>query len=128
MKFLALSLSTTVVVLILGYLPTIRLSGKDSVTEMVAGCCISFVASVIGMIPVWLAQRNPSGNVAMAVLASTVVRFFVALVLSLVVALSGLLSTTPLLLWVAISYMVLLLTDTIYAVQISKSHLASKTQ
>lgn len=127
MKFLALSLSTTVAVLILGYLPTIRLAGKDAVTEMVAGCCISFVASVIGMIPVWLAQRNPSGNVAMAVLASTVVRFFVALVLSLAVAMSGLMKITPLLLWVAISYLVLLITDTLYLVQISKSHIASKT-
>ena len=127
MKFLALSLSTTVAVLILGYLPTIRLAGKDAVTEMVAGCCISFVASLIGMIPVWLAHRNPSGNVAMAVLASTVVRLFVAMVLSLSIALSGLMKITPLLLWVAISYLVLLLTDTVYVVQLSKSQIASKT-
>ena len=127
MKFLALSLSTTVAVLILGYLPTIRLAGKDAITEMVAGCCISFVASLIGMIPVWLAQRNPSGNIAMAVLASTVVRLFVAMVLSLSIALSGLMKITPLLLWVAISYLVLLLTDTVYAVQLSKSRITSKT-
>ena len=126
MKFLALTLGTTVTVMILGYMPTIRLAGEDAISSMVAGCCISLVASVIGVIPVILARRSRSGNVPMSILASTVLRFFVALVLALTVALSDWLKTTPLLIWVSVSYLVLLFADTFYAVRLSKSGSARK--
>ncbi len=119
-KFLAWSLGLTAAVLVAGYWPTVRLAGSEAVGGMLAGCGISLVASWIGAIPIALARREAGVETAQAILLSTGLRFAVVLVLALSVALSGWFARPALLTWVAISYVVLLPADTLYAVRLNR--------
>ena len=128
MKFLVLSFVATLIIVSLGYLPTLRIAGNDAINAMIAGCFISFIASGIGVIPVLLAQRETTSNITQAILVSTGLRFLVVLVLTLSIALSGWFETAPLLIWVAISYMALLSIDTLFLVRVSKSNPDTKKE
>lgn len=128
MKFLAISFAVTLVTAGLGYLPTLRIAGENAIIAMIAGCCISFIASGIGVVPVLLAQREPTSNITQAILISTGLRFVVVLMLTLSIALSGWFETAPLLIWVAISYMALLTIDTLFLVRVSKSNPNTKKE
>jgi len=127
-RFGAMAVGVTAVMLAIGYFPTRRLGGTDAVVAMLAACGISMVASVIGALPIAAAARAPGGQVVQAVLLSTGVRLMVVLVLALSVALSGWFERTPLLVWVGISYLFLLVTDTIYAVRFIGTAQGSKKE
>jgi hypothetical protein len=114
LRFLAWAVGAVAVAIALGYLPTRRLAGGAGLAAMLAGCAIGIVGSAVGAIPVAVAAARGSRG-ATAPLAAMALRFAVALALVLPAALSGLLATVPLLVWVAISYMVLLAVDTRYA-------------
>ena len=117
LRFAALAVAVSAIMIAVGYFPTKRLGGADAVVAMLAGCAISLVASVVGALPIVGASRAPGGAVVQAVLLSTGVRLMVVLVLALSAALSGWLERTPLLIWVAISYLFMLIVDTVYAVR-----------
>ncbi len=102
-----------VLLLAIGYFPTKRLAGTEAVPAMVAGCVISMLSSIVGALPLRNSSRGPVSRVPQAVLLSTALRFLVVLILALSVALSGWFVRAPLLVWVAISYMVFLTTDTV---------------
>ncbi|MGB2986147.1 MAG: hypothetical protein WBE26_09720 [Phycisphaerae bacterium] len=121
LRFLALAFGVSVGVVLLGYLPTVRLGGTEALPGMLMGCGISLLASMIGAIPVVAAWRGPATKMPLAILMSTAVRFLVVLLLALSVALSGWFDRTPLLIWVALSYLLLLVADTLYAVRLSAS-------
>jgi hypothetical protein len=119
LKLLALGLVIVGVIVALGYLPTKRMGGPGAVTAMLAGCAISFVASIVGSIPIVAASRGPKRQMPTAVMLSTALRFLVVLVLALSAALSGWFERAPLLIWVAISYILLLAADTVFAVRLA---------
>ena len=82
---------------------------------MAVGAGAGLIASWIGTAPVFLA--NPAtGNAATLVLAATALRSFVALLLALALGLSGWWHPAPLLIWVALSYVVLLPVDVAFAI------------
>ena len=118
LKFIAMALAVTTVLILVGWIPTTRLGGVGARSAMVAGCAISLLSSTIGVVPIVLAMRGPVRSMPQAILMSTLLRFLVVLVLALSAALSGWFERVPLLIWVAISYLLLLVTDTIYAVRI----------
>ena len=120
-RVFALSAVVMVLVAAVGYLPTKRMGGSSAVPAMLAGCLVSLAASVIGSIPLVVGLHGPARNRANAILLSTALRLAVVLVLALAVALSGWFDRTPLLIWLAISYVLLLLVDTVYAVRLSGS-------
>jgi hypothetical protein len=103
--------------MLVGYRPTMRLGGHGAVYGMLAGCGISFAASMLGAIPLVATRRESSTTVLQAVLMSTLVRFLVVMMLALAAALSGWFERAPLLIWVAVSYLLLLVADTLYAVR-----------
>lgn len=119
LHLLALAVLLTAVMVAVGYVPTRRLGGPGAVSAMLAGCGISLVASVVGSVPIVLASRGPGQRMPPAVMLSTALRFLVVLILALSAALSGWFERAPLLVWVGISYVLLLVADTIYAVRLA---------
>lgn len=102
----------------IGYVSTSRLANGEGVAAMLAGCGVSFVASCLGSIPIALALAGPDSNRATAILASTALRFLTVLVLVVPLVFSGWLNQKVFVLWVAVSYLVLLLVDTALAVRL----------
>lgn len=122
-RFLILAVAVVVFLAGVGYVPTKRLAGSEGTLAMAAGCFISLFASAMGAVPVVLA-RQQSGTDSQAaarrttsVMMSMVLRFFVVLIMGVAAALSGLFATAPLLVWLAISYVVLLGVDTAFALR-----------
>jgi hypothetical protein len=119
-RFALQTLGLSVAALMLGYFPTVRLAGSATVISMIGGVAVSLAASWAGAVPVAL-SRNRLGTLAPGnlVMAAMLVRFLVVLALALLVALSGKVDRSVFLVWVGISYMVLLVADTHYALRSS---------
>jgi CDP-diglyceride synthetase len=113
LRFLVWVIVVSAVVAALGYAPTRRLAGADGIPAMLAGCLIGALASLAGALPV-VFGRGPASPAAQlqATLLSMAVRFGVVLALGLAVALSGWFERGSLLIWIAISYLALLVVDT----------------
>jgi hypothetical protein len=106
--------------MLVGYLPTQRLAGPEGSLAMVLGCTIGALASAVGGLPLLLVQPNtPPSTTASYALAAMGVRFALALGLALAAAklFADWLVVKPLLLWVALSYIVLLGFDILFAMQ-----------
>lgn len=82
---------------------------------MLVGTAIALVASWVGTLPVYMTRYRPPLDSISAAMGAIAVRLSVALVLSLVVALSGFFSLPPLLIWVAIAHAAFLVADTTFA-------------
>lgn len=122
-RFLILAGAVVVFVAGVGYVPTKRLAGSDGTLAMAVGCGISLIASAMGAVPVVLARRQmgtdsqAAGRRVTAVMMSMAVRFFAVLIMGVAAALSGMFVTAPLLVWLGISYVVLLTVDTVFALR-----------
>lgn len=118
--FLAALAGLTLVLLAVGYLPTRSLAGQVGARAMLLGCAVCFVGSVVGGVPIALAGRpriegNPGIEGLKLFTASMVLRLLVVAVLAgAVIVLLGP-ERKAFLLWLAISYLVLLAADTGYA-------------
>jgi hypothetical protein len=116
LRFLAWVLAVTAVVALIGYLPTRRLAGDGALPALFAGCVIGVLASALGGVPVALSQGKPPAKRLPAVMGAMLLRLAAAVALGSAAALSGRFPQNPLLLWITISYVVLLIVDTRYAV------------
>ena len=119
-RLVGAALLVVAVVACLGYWPTIRIAGVETVWSMLVGCGVSWIAGCVGAIPLARAMSRRSPQPAFAVLASTALRFVTVLLLIVPLALSGWFEPTPLVLWVAVSYVVLLMLDTAFTVRAVK--------
>lgn len=117
LRFAAAALGATLLLALLGYWPTKELAGPPALAALVAGCTVSFLASVIGGLPLFF--RREGAMPIFNAFASMGLRLLVVVALGTVAALSGRFPTRPLLLWLAIAYVALLAVDTAYAVRTS---------
>jgi hypothetical protein len=108
-----------IIIVILGYIPTVRIAGPDAVAAMLAGCGVSWLASCLAVAPLAAARAQGQQQMASAVLLSTGVRFIAVLFLVVPLTLSGWFEQTVLVVWAGISYLLLLLIDTVVAVRLS---------
>jgi len=120
--FCGLTVGVTVALVLIGAWPTRRFAGADALLSMLTGCGISLLASLVGAVPVLRARSKPAREAAVAALAAMGLRFGLVLLLGLATALSGWFQVGPLLIWLAISYMVLLVGDTCFAARVLKSN------
>lgn len=104
---------------LLGALPTRRLGGDGALLAMAVGCGISALGSAVGGLPFALARPGRAAETAPRGLLASALRPLVVLGLGLAAALSGRLPVAPLLVWLAISYVLLLVPDTRYALEAS---------
>ena len=116
-RFLALALTITAGLGLLGYAPTVRLGGPEAVRAMFAGCAASVLATLVGSIPLVRLRRDVIHSAVPAALLAMGLRFIVVLALGVAAALSGWFAPPPLLIWLAVSYLALLGADTWYAVR-----------
>ena len=103
------------VLMLVGAWPTMRLAGEGSIAAMLAGCGLSLIASLAGSVPIWRAWNKPPQETLPAMMGSIVLRFAAAFVLGIAAAATGWFATRPLLLWLAISYVGLLVADVRFA-------------
>ncbi len=120
--FVAVCAGAAGLVAAVGYLPTARLAADGGVAAMFAACAIVLVAMILGAIPVCAAIPKAPPVRTNAVLLSMALRMMLVLLMALSAALSGLFARTPLLVWVAICYVVCLAVDTAYSVHVMGSH------
>lgn len=107
-RFLVSAIVIVAIAVAIGVLPTRRLGGEAAIPAMAAGCLISFVsAALAGWLLVMFDASTPTARMQRAFLAM-VVRLAVVIVLGLAAALSGEIARSPLLLWLAITYLALL--------------------
>jgi len=100
-----------------GWLPTRRLAGPDGVLAMAAGCGISFIAAAFaGALLVAIDAATPEARMQRSFLA-TIARLAVVVVLGIAAALSGEFSHSPLLFWMATSYVALLPLEVMLAIR-----------
>jgi hypothetical protein len=116
--FVGMGLATALVVAAVGYFPTVRIRGGEGAAALAVGCAVSWIASCIGALPTAAALAARPKQAGTAVLASTMVRFVTALVLVVPLVLSGWFDRTVLVLFVAITYLMMLMVDTLLAVRI----------
>jgi hypothetical protein len=122
LRFLGLATLLTLAVALVGFAAAQVWAGArvGMVPALIAGCCISWLASALGGVPVLLAELagdaagGPARRAA-AGLSSLAVRFAAELVFLVALVWSGRFDRVPLLLWAAVSYLVLLAADTKYA-------------
>lgn len=126
-KFFFATVGLMVVVGAIGYVPTVRLGGEDAMAGLLAGCGVSLAGSWIGSIPIFVALRAGCGAVN-AALAAMALRFVLVGGAALAIALSGAVSKGPFLVWVAISYVVLLIADVMLALRCSSQTLTKENK
>jgi hypothetical protein len=115
LRFLAWSVALVALAFAAGYLPTRAWVDGLARRAMLAGCAIGLLASWLGAIPVALAAARGSAGGQQVVFGAMALRLLIVLALVLPAALSGWFARPPLLVWVAVSYAVLLAVDTRYA-------------
>jgi len=107
-KFVIVALLVIVEVAAVGAVPTLRLGGKPAMPAMVLGSAISLIGATMAGWPLAMMQ-DPTPNVRMqTAMLAMAIRLGVVLALGFAAALSGLVPRQPLLVWLAVSYVVLL--------------------
>ena len=118
--FVAIALVSAGAIVCVGYVPTVHLAGGEAVWSMLLGCGVSWVASCAGAIPVARALSARSTQPGTAILASTMLRFLTVLLVVAVLTLGGWKNRNVLVFWVGVSYLLMLVVDTVFALQVMK--------
>jgi hypothetical protein len=84
---------------------------------MLAGCGVSFLASLVGAFPVIRSGNGHSAQSVTILMGSMLLRVTAAVVLTVITALQGLFPPKPLVLWVGISYLAFLPADLFIALR-----------
>jgi hypothetical protein len=107
-RFLGLAALVVAALTGIGFFPTRRLGGASALPAMLAGCLISLTAAgAAGWLLVAAEGKTPQARMQTAFLAM-MVRLAVVAALGLAAVFSGELARTPLLFWLATSYVALL--------------------
>ncbi|MGB0717547.1 MAG: hypothetical protein ACPGXK_16840 [Phycisphaerae bacterium] len=102
-----------------GFYPTRSLAGVDATTEMMWALAVTLASSWISLLPV--ALRWPTRSIAPLVLGTMAIRFVLVASASLTFVLMEWVDRPPFLVWVAISYVFLLVPDTLMVVRVARS-------
>lgn len=117
LRFCSWVLLASVVIGALGYLPTRALVDGGAVAAMLAALGAAALASILGGVPVVVARLRGEAKPS-AVMVSTILRLVAVVVLAVLAALLLKLPTGPFLIWLALSYLLLLVIDTRYAMSV----------
>ena len=117
LRFLAWAGVVAVAVGAIGLWPTRRLAGDDGVPALVAGCLVGFLSSALGGLPIALIRDQAPASRLIASMGAMGARLLAVVALGAATLLSGWFAPVPLLLWIAISYAVLLGVDAWYALR-----------
>ena len=127
MGLLAWAMSGLVVACVAGVWPTYRLAGWSGVTAMGAGAAIALVGCVVGSVVIGSMVARRPALAGHGVMAGASVRFAVVVVLAGVVAWTGRVPAAPMLIWVAVSYVVMLAAETVGLVRVIRRSQTRRT-
>jgi|GEM_PF-639152 len=113
LKLLLLLTAAALFLVAVGLVPTRRFAGSEGYAAMFAGIAISWVACAVAVLPLVGMDRAPTPHIRLTL--STGLRFFFVVTLTGSLLLSGWFAMAPLLIWVGISYFVLLMIDAGFA-------------
>ena len=106
--FLGMAAALSLVMCAVGWVPTSRLAGPGGIPAMALGCGIGLAAAAAaGVFLVTMAAETPEARMQRAFLAM-LVRLAVAVLLGAAAVISGEVARQPLLVWIAVAYVVLL--------------------
>ncbi len=117
-RLIMASLGAALLILAIGYYPTLRCAGPAGIRSMLAGIAVSLVAGCVGAIPIGLAGDADPAKRAQSILGATAIRFVMALALTLIVIFAGWTQRGVFVVWVGIAYLTMLAIDTFYAVHV----------
>ena len=120
-RFVVEALVLTGLMVLAGWLPTQNLVGQTGLAAMWVGCAISLVASIVGVIPAAMAFGNPKREALAVMGACMALRLALVTAGGLAAVLSGRLDRNPLLIWLALSYAILLIADTRFVLKAVKT-------
>ncbi len=83
---------------------------------MLLGIGVSLAAGLVGAIPVGMAAGQPADKAPVAILTGTALRFLLVLLGVVLILISGAVHRKAFIIWVVISYLILLLVDTLVTV------------
>ena len=107
-----------------GYI-THQVAGGPGLRAMFAGCAVGLVGNWLGILPVVMVDSLVGRSGGLAVLLGTALRFLAALVLTPVLALSGWVLPAPFVVWVVVSYLAILLGETVMTVVLTQAERGS---
>ena len=109
-----------------GVYVTQQVAGGAGVRAMLVGCGVGLVGNWVGTLPTTMVSDLAGRDGGLAALMGTALRFLAALVLTPVLALSGWVEVAPFVVWVAISYLAILLGETIMLVRMMQTERGSR--
>jgi len=115
-KLAAVSVGCAVVLAGLGWIPTARLVGEGGVWSLLAGIGTGLAAGLLGAVLTSRAVLQGGFEAPKWILLGTAVRFLAVLMLVVPITFSGMVERKAYVVWVAVTYLVLLLVDTLMAV------------
>ena len=115
LRFCAVAVGATLVLLVLGFEPTRRMAGDGGPAAMVAGALIALLGSLTGGLAV-LTNRAAGPASALTALKVMGVRLVVVLIPAVVIFGLGLFAIGPFLVWLALSHITSMIGDTRYLI------------
>ena len=106
----------------IGYLPTRKMIGPNAVSAMLTGGGLSFLASIVGSVPVALMGSSGAQAGSTGALTSMLLRLFLVLGGSLGIAIVGPAQLNAILVWVGLSYLAFLFADVSFALSGIANH------
>lgn len=119
-------LIAAILLLAVGWVPTERLAGPEGMKAMFAGIGTSLAASLAGAVLICSARSTTPQARQVSMLAAMGLRMGLTLAVFAVLALMRVLPGRPLVVWTGVSYLVLLLVETIGVVRILKHRTGSQ--
>ena len=117
-RLLLVLVGLALLLMVPGYAVTRKLGGAEAVVGMLWGCGLTFFAAAVGALPQVLLSRPPQETGTLA-LGSLAIRLGVTLFGALAVLLATDVPRSSFLLWVAVSYMVFLVADIFFILDLS---------
>lgn len=123
-RFAGLAVGLTAGVALVGWIPTVRQAGSEALAALLAGCAVSLLAGLAGG---WVLLRSERSKVeggeverdasqaVVTALRAMGLRLLVLVGLGAAVGFLSAVPSTPFLVWLAISYLILLPLETRYA-------------
>ena len=112
MKIAVAALVGSVLLALVGWIPTSRIAGDAAVEGMIAGIGISLVASLVAAAPIAFTRKQAPGGRLNIMLGATALRMFVTMGLFVVVVFAAWFPRNPTALWTGLSYLCLLAIET----------------
>ncbi len=111
-KFVLLAVGVTVALVVGGEIVAYRVMGPEGSGAATVGCSVSLLSSLVAGWWVW--QRDKKGQVPAVTIAFGAIglRLLTAAAAGFAVLASGIVAAKPALLWIALSYLALLVLDT----------------